>query len=247
MLTLVYSLVVLADNSDSPALRVKPVSKRIDEGYLTVGVETYGGGIWHSWFDRYVLFKAFADYRDLSLAGRILLSSSNSKQVTHRLIRLDKPILRIPTLAIHLDRTANEGFKFNRETEFRPIAGLVEKTLNTPVSTPTTITEGDSHPLETRHHSELMCLLSTSVSEPVEEIKDFELLLYDTQPPTLGGINDEFIFAPRLDNLCMSFCAVKAIEESIGLENDDTIRLISLFDHEVHPLTPFESNDSGNW
>ena len=80
-----------------------------------------------------------------------------------------------------------------------------------------------------------MSLLSASVSEPVEEIKDFELLLYDTQPPTLGGINDEFIFAPRLDNLCMTFCAIKAIEESVGLEHDETIRLISLFDHEVLP------------
>lgn len=178
----------------------------------------------------------FANDRDLSLAGRILLSSSNSKQVTHRLIRLDKPILRIPTLAIHLDRTTNDGFKFNRETEFRPIAGLVEKTLNTSASTSTTVAAEDSPPHETRHHSELMSLLSANVSKPVEEIKDFELILYDTQPPTLGGINDEFIFAARLDNLCMSFCAVKAIEESVGLEKDETIRLISLFDHEVPPF-----------
>jgi aspartyl aminopeptidase len=170
--------------------------------------------------------------RDLSLAGRILLSSSSSKQVTHRLIRLDKPLLRIPTLAIHLDRTQNDAFKFNRETEFRPITGLVEDTLNTPASTPSS-SSGESAPIESRHHSELLSLLSTSISEPVEQIKDFELVLYDTQPPCLGGINDEFIFAPRLDNLCMSFCAVKAIEEASGLENDDTVRLISLFDHEV--------------
>jgi aspartyl aminopeptidase len=162
-----------------------------------------------------------------------LLSSSSSKHLTHRLIRLDKPILRIPTLAIHLDRTQNEAFKFNRETEFRPITGLVEDTLNTPASTPTTISD-DSAPIEARHHSQLLSLLSTTLSEPVEQIKDFELVLYDTQPPTLGGLNDEFVFAPRLDNLCMTFCAVKAIEESTGLEDDETVRLISLFDHEVH-------------
>jgi aspartyl aminopeptidase len=163
------------------------------------------------------------------------LSSSASKHLTHRLIRLDKPLLRIPTLAIHLDRTSNESFKFNRETEFRPITGLVEKTLNAPASIPPNPTE-DAPSIETRHHSELMNLLSANVSESAEQIKDFELVLYDTQPPSLGGINDEFIFSARLDNLCMSFCAVKAIEESIGLENDETIRLISLFDHEVHFL-----------
>jgi aspartyl aminopeptidase len=159
-----------------------------------------------------------------------LLSSSSSKHVTHQLIRLDKPLLRIPTLAIHFDRTQNDAFQFNRETEFRPIAGLVEKTLNAPASTPLA---DDSTPIETSHHSELMSVLSANISQPAETIKDFELILYDTQPPTLGGINDEFIFAPRLDNLCMSFCAVKAIEESTGLENEETIRLVSLFDNEV--------------
>jgi aspartyl aminopeptidase len=164
-----------------------------------------------------------------------LLSSSSSKHIAHRLIRLDKPLLRIPTLAIHLDRTQNDAFKFNRESEFRPIIGLVEDTLNTPASTPTSSPE-DAAPVEARHHSQLLSLLSTTMSEPIDQIKDFELVLYDTQPPTLGGLNDEFIFAPRLDNLCMTFCAVKAIEESTGLEDDDTVRLISLFDHEVHLL-----------
>lgn len=180
--------------------------------------------------------------RDLSLAGRVLLSSPSSKHVTHRLIHLEKPLLRIPTLAIHLDRTQNEAFKFNRETEFRPIAGLVESTLNTPASTPDTAKEDESNPIGTRHHSELLGVLSEHVSAPVEGIKDFELVLCDTQPPTLGGMNDEFIFAPRLDNLCMSFCAVKAIEESTGLEDDETVRLISLFDHEVFSFSLSHSN-----
>ena len=182
--------------------------------------------------------------RDLSLAGRILLSSSTSKQVTHQLIRLDKPLLRIPTLAIHLDRTQNDQFKFNRETEFRPITGLVETALNAP-TTPSSSSSGDDPTsLETRHHSELMTLLSSKLSKPIEHIKDFELVLYDTQPPTLGGLNDEFIFAPRLDNLCMTFCAIKAIEESTGLETDETVRLITLFDHEVPPSVDLTTRKS---
>jgi aspartyl aminopeptidase len=171
------------------------------------------------------------------------LSSSSSKHVTHRLVKLDKPLLRIPTLAIHLDRTQNDAFKFNRETEFRPITGLVERSLNTPATTPSSSPEDEASPLESRHHSELMGLLSNELSEPVGQIKDFELVLYDTQPPTLGGLNDEFIFAPRLDNLCMTFCAIKAIEESNGLEADETVRIISLFDHEVYPRS---HSDIGN-
>jgi len=104
----------------------------------------------------------------------------------------------------------------------------------------------DSAPIGTRHHSQLLNVLVETLAEPAEEIKDFELVLYDTQPPTLGGLDDEFIFAPRLDNLCMSFCAVKAIEESEGLEGDETIRIISLFDHEV--LSSYcKAHNTGNW
>lgn len=67
------------------------MSKKTKYGYLQVGVETYGGGIWHSWFDR-----------DLSLAGRIVLADK-SGGFTSRLIKIDRPLLRIPTLAIHCE------------------------------------------------------------------------------------------------------------------------------------------------
>ena len=190
---------------------------------MTIGVETYGGGIWHSWFDR-----------DLSVAGRVLFSSTGSKQIAHRLVHLEKPLFRIPTLAIHLDRTQNEAFKFNRETEYRPIAGLIETQLDSVPATPAT--NAEESPIENRHHPELLSLLAETMSESVGAIKDFELVLYDLQPPCLGGFNDEFIFAPRLDNLCMSFCAVKALEESKGLESDEALRVVSLFDHEVPSL-----------
>ena len=171
------------------------------QGYVTIGVETYGGGIWHSWFDR-----------DLSVAGRVLLSSPASKHITHRFIDLEKPLLRIPTLAIHLDRTQNEAFKFNKETEYRTIAGLIERQLNSMLSTPET--DSGRSPIEHRHNSEFLSLLAETMSRSLDTIKDFGLILYDTQLPCLGGFNDEFIFAPRLDSLCMSFCAVKTLEES---------------------------------
>ena len=70
-------------------MQVRPVSKKSKAGYLQVGVETYGGGIWHSWLDR-----------DLSLAGRVVLADKNGN-FTSKLIKIEKPILRIPTLAIH--------------------------------------------------------------------------------------------------------------------------------------------------
>ena len=70
---------------------MRPVSKRTASGYLQVGVETYGGGIWHSWFDR-----------DLSLAGRVVVASKNAGYTT-KLVKIEAPLLRIPTLAIHCE------------------------------------------------------------------------------------------------------------------------------------------------
>lgn len=100
-------------------------------------MELYGGGIWASWFDR-----------DLSIAGRVIVSTSSAKgqagqgqaqgqggdehQYTSKLVKIDRPLMRIPTLAIHLDRTINEAFKFNKETEFAPILGLVSDAMNAP-------------------------------------------------------------------------------------------------------------------
>jgi hypothetical protein len=82
-----YRISVLA--SKHPLHQVRPVSKKTNVGYLQVGVETYGGGIWHSWFDR-----------DLSLAGRVVVSHQDGS-FQSKLIKVDRPLLRIPTLAIH--------------------------------------------------------------------------------------------------------------------------------------------------
>ena len=83
---------------DSPCLKIRPVSKKSKAGYLQVGVELYGGGIWHSWFDR-----------DLSIAGRVIVRGEKGEEgYISRLVKIDRPLLRIPTLAIHLERGVND-------------------------------------------------------------------------------------------------------------------------------------------
>ena len=101
---------VIGAHTDSPNLRVKPRSKRSNAGITQLSVECYGGGLWHTWFDR-----------DLSLSGRVMLRSA-SGGVEQRLVRIPRPVLRVPTLCIHLQSTEErEAFKVNKEDHLQPI------------------------------------------------------------------------------------------------------------------------------
>ena len=172
-----------AGHTDSPCLKVRPNSKREKEGYIQVGVETYGGGIWHTWFDR-----------DLSVAGRVIVSGPEGKYIS-KLVKVDRPILRIPSLPIHLDSSMNVEFKFNRETNYRPIAGLVAAELNAkaPAGSKGEVNgseakydakedgdskedaEGDIAGSKDRHHSLFLGILADELECEVGDIQDFEM------------------------------------------------------------------------
>lgn len=211
---------IVGAHTDSPCLRLKPISKKTSAGFIEVGVEQYGGLIAHLWFDR-----------DLSLAGRVYVREENGKYVP-RLLHIRKPLMRIPTLAIHLDREVNKKFEFDRETEMVPIAGQ-EEYLSCADDPKLQLTEGEfeavKHVVE-RHNESLVLLIARELDVKPTQIEDFELLLCDSQPATLGGINEEFIFGPRQDNLTSCFAATDALIASTP--GADSIAMISLFDHE---------------
>ncbi|KAE9964333.1 hypothetical protein BLS_008449 [Venturia inaequalis] len=231
-------LAMIGAHTDSCTFRIKPVSKRQSDGFIQVGVEAYGGGLWHTWFDR-----------DLSLAGRVIVKTKDGS-FESRLVKVERPILRIPTLAIHLERQDN--FQPNKETQMFPIAGLVAAELNRTGKTEadqaaekleeTTVNEDATTSYEPmklvteRHHPYIVEILAKEAKCTPSEIQDFEVVLYDTQKAALGGLNDEFIYSARLDNLGMTYCATQSLIESLAspsaLKDDPTIRLIALFDHE---------------
>ncbi|KAL2227679.1 probable aspartyl aminopeptidase isoform X1 [Sesamum indicum] len=211
---------VIAAHTDSPCLKLKPKSASSKSGYLMVNVQTYGGGLWHTWFDR-----------DLSLAGRVIVRADNGS-FSHKLVKIKRPLLRVPSLAIHLNRTVNtDGFKPNLETHLIPLLA----------------TEADKESAETNdktsassskdaHHPLLMQILSDELGCKVEDIASVELNVCDTQASCLGGANDEFIFSGRLDNLASSFCALRALVDACAspedLANEHAVRMVALFDNE---------------
>lgn len=221
---------IVGGHTDSPALRVKPISDISHEGFVEVGVETYGGGLFHTWFDR-----------DLSLAGRVFVKDPKTGDFVSKLIKIDRPLLRIPTLAIHLTKD-RKGFEFNRETQFKPIAGLKEEKSAEAKDSDSGCCHGEPlsddqfQSIQTvvkRHNKDLVQVIATELGVKPESIEDFELLLFDTQKSCFGGINEEFIFSPRLDNQVTCYCATEALIASTGsLESQRGIQLMSLFDHE---------------
>ncbi|CAN6697503.1 unnamed protein product [Malus baccata var. baccata] len=206
---------VIAAHTDSPCLKVKPRSASSKSGYQMINVQTYGGGLWHTWFD--------------SVAGRVILRGSTGSFL-HKLVK--RPLLRIPTLAIHLDSTVNkDGFKPNVETQLIPLLAskLEEASLETKEKSTTTSSKADHHPL-------LMQVLSDEVHCKIDDIVSLELNICDTQPSCLGGGNNEFIFSGRLDNLASSYYALRALIDSCespgDLASEHSVRMVALFDNE---------------
>lgn len=212
---------VIAAHTDSPCLKLKPKSAGSKAGYLMVNVQPYGAGLWHTWFDR-----------DLSVAGRVVLKDGNGSY-WHKLVKVKRPIMRVPTLAIHLDRSVNtEGFKPNLENHLVPL--LATKLEMQIKSEDQSIVSCSSK--SPSHHSLLLQVLCEELSCNAEEIMGLELNVCDTQSSCLGGGNNEFVFSGRLDNLASSFCALRSLidscKETGDLENEQAIRMVALFDNE---------------
>jgi aspartyl aminopeptidase len=181
---------VLAAHTDSPNLRVKPRPDVASSGWRQVGIEVYGGVLLNSWLDR-----------DLGLSGRVVVAGGGI-----RLVRIDRPILRVPQLAIHLDREVNErGLVLDRQQHLTPIWAL-----------------------GTAHDGDVQGVLAHELGLGADEIISWDLMTHDLTPASLFGLEGDLIAAARLDNLCSCFAALTAL--TTGAITRPTV--VALFDHE---------------
>jgi len=196
---------IAAAHTDSPCLRIKPNPEMKENNYVRVNAEVYGGAILNTWLDR-----------PLSVAGRVALKSDDVFKPTMRLVCVKRPILTIPNLAIHLNKEINKGIELNKQTDMIPIAGVIEEELNKKAG-------------ESEECSFFMDCIAQECGVRPEEILDYELTVYCAEEGQYIGVNQDFISAPRIDNMTSVQACLTAIIEAT---REDGINLIALFDHE---------------
>ena len=184
---------IAASHSDSPTLKIKESSEmNIENQYVKLNVEKYGGMLCAPWFDR-----------PLSVAGRIIVKDGN--RLTTKLINVDRDLLMIPNLAIHMNREVNDGYKYNIQKDMLPLYRM------------------------SNSGKAFKEMIAEEAGVSVDQIKGMDLFLYNRMEGTVWGCDGEFISAPRLDDLQCAFTSTMALLNS---ESDRCIPVVAVFDNE---------------
>ena len=161
--------------------------------YIKLNVEKYGGMIYTSWLDK-----------PLSVAGRIVVKSDSG--VETKCVNIDRDLLSIPSLAIHMNREVNDGYKFNPQKDMLPLFG-------------------DSH----NGHKSFIDLIAAEAEVTVEDILGTDLFLYNRMKGSIWGRDSEYFSCPRIDNLESAYLSLKALLNS---ESTAAVQMLCVFDNE---------------
>lgn len=186
---------IVGAHTDSPNLRVKPLPDTGSHGWRQIAVEIYGGTLLNTWLDR-----------DLGLSGQLTLRDG-----AHRLVAVDRPLLRVPQLAVHLDRSVNtDGLKLDRQRHLTPIWGIGG------------VREGD-----------LIAYMAEEAGVAAEDVAGWDLMVHSVEPPAYLGRDRELVAGPRLDNL-LSVHAEAGALAAVATRGTDLphIPVLAAFDHE---------------
>ncbi|MEU5050655.1 M18 family aminopeptidase [Streptomyces sp. NPDC021096] len=186
---------IIGAHTDSPNLRVKPLPDTGAHGWRQVAVELYGGTLLNTWLDR-----------DLGLSGRVTLRDGS-----HHLVNVDRPLLRVPQLAIHLDRGVNQdGLKLDKQRHMTPIWGLGD------------VAEGD-----------LIRFVAEEAGLDAAEISGWDLMVHSVEAPAYLGRDRELLAGPRMDNLLSVHAGLAALAAAAASPAALTsIPVLAAFDHE---------------
>lgn len=185
---------IMASHCDSPVFKIKANAEiTIDKQYVKLNVEKYGGMLCAPWLDR-----------PLSAAGRVIVRTEDG--IETRLVNIDRDLMIIPNLAIHMNRQVNDGYKFNAQVDMLPL--FCEKGEESDV---------------------FMGLIASEAGVNAKDILDTDLFLYNRMPAVSLGLNNEFIASGRLDDLQCAFASLKGFLESTP---KDSVAVHCVFDNE---------------
>ena len=184
--------VIAASHSDSPAFRVKASGESVSGSYTKLPVERYGGMILYSWFDR-----------PLSIAGRVSVRTEDGIAV--KLLNVDRDLLVIPSVAIHLNRTVNEKFSPNPAQDLIPLLGAGGERV------------------------ELNKLIADELKVSADDIISHDLFLYSRDAGHAIGASGELLLSPRLDDL---ECVYSSLEAFLNAKEQGMIPVLAVFDNE---------------
>ena len=189
-----------AAHTDFPCFRLKPAAGLVREGYGLLNVETYGGLILRSWLDR-----------PLGLAGKVVLRGEDAFHPEMRLVDFGRPLVTIPTLAIHMDREVNKEGALNPQKDMLPLAALFD---------------GEAE------EDWWMQALAELAGVPAEDILSYELSTYPWEQGCTLGLAEELVSSPRLDNLTSVWACLEGLVDATKDGVPDGVRLVALFDNE---------------
>ncbi len=185
------TFMISATHSDSPSFKVK-LSNKNQGAYIRLDTEKYGGGIMYSWLDR-----------PLSVAGRVVLKTEGG--IEEKLVDIKRDTAVIPSLAIHLNRSVNDGYKFNQVKDMPPLVGLSSLGAS------------------------LMSEIAKALGVNEEDIINHDLFLYNRDEGKTFGISNEFILSPRIDDLA---CVFSSLTGFLSADDSNAVSVMAVFDNE---------------
>jgi aspartyl aminopeptidase len=190
---------MICAHCDSPTFRIKPNAEILcEKGIVKLNTEVYGGPIMSTWFDR-----------PLTIAGRVIVKGKDAMSPRSLLLHIKRPLLQISNLAIHFNRSVNDGVALSKQKDMLPILGIITNEL------------------------EVKNLLTNTICGELniekEDILDFDLYLADATPACTFGVHNEFLSSGRLDDLSMCEAGLEAL---INTPESDTTKVLAIFDNE---------------
>lgn len=190
---------MICAHCDSPTFRIKPNAEMLCEGGIVkLNTEVYGGPIMSTWFDR-----------PLTIAGRVIVKGEDTMTPKTLLLHVKRPLLQISNLAIHFNRSVNDGVKLSKQKDMLPLLGRITSKLEA--------------------GNMLTDVICKELGIEQSELLDFDLYLADATPACTFGVHDEFISSGRLDDLSMCYAGLVAL---VGTDEPEVTNVLAIFDNE---------------